>query len=188
MSAEYRQKLVNWLTSMLVLSLLILATSLYDWLEEVYSVREVGRFRDEWLYGPLGEALRGYIIFFVLLWFWHMADFFQQAPWSNPWLMRFTDHRLISVLLLLLGASLLFYRTDWLNDLGCPEVIDSPAAFAFDGCGAWTPWWKDVIFLALVLALLGLTIMKVVLVLASYVTRMRKWALSLLQSGDKVSP
>lgn len=188
MSAEYRQKLVNWLTSMLVLLTIVFANALYGWFTRLRYLVPIDEPSNIDLYLLFAGPLEGFAIYFVVLWFWHISDFIQQERWTNRWLGLLTSYRLLITLLLLIGASTLFIQSGWLDDLGCPEINNPPGVFTFDGCGAWTPWWKEMIGVVLVLSLLFSAFSKVLAVLASYTIRLSQKALSLLQSDDKVSP
>ena len=185
-SAEYRQKLVNWLTSMLVLLLITVVASLYEWLRYFTYIASAEYYNPEWFLGVIVGALGGYSIYFVFLWFWHFADFVQQMTWTNRILAWLMGYPLLVSLLLLIGASNLFVQSGWLDDLGCPQIVTPPEGPTFSGgCGSPTPWWKELIGIALVFALLFVSFSKLLVVLAFHATQLSRKALSLLQSDGK---
>lgn len=184
-SAEYRQKLVNWLTSMLVLPTIILVNWLYNWFTRVQILLPSQEDGFQLIARTMVSPAESFAYFLPILLLWHFADFLQQNEPSNRWVANLTNYRWVVWLLVLIGASTLFNQTGWLNGLGCPEV-NVPGGF--DGCGSWTPFWKLLIGAVCFLALLAAAFLKTLLMLAQRATPLRKWALSILQRGDKVNP
>ena len=77
MSAEYRQKLLNWLTSMMVLMLVQSAALAWTWvwLLRAQSQNTFGGWLPYTMAYRMGAVLEIFIVGFVLAAFWHFFDF-----------------------------------------------------------------------------------------------------------------
>ena len=171
MSPAYRRKLVDWLTSMMVLHLFVIAWALHDWYFNVVPLLSLNPDDAGLRLQSIRFAVEIYVPVFIVIAIWHGADFIQRGQIANRWLSGFAAYRVLLVVFLLWIASAFFVQSDWLNDLGCPEVRNPPGVFTLDGCGAWTPWWKELIGIFVTLALLAVAAGKAVLALASFLKR-----------------
>lgn len=167
MSAEYRRKLVNWLTSMLVLHLIVLVSLLYEWLTRTVDALALNPDSPEIWAWLLSESISAYIVYLSIFCIWHGSEFAQRGTPGSRWVQMLGSYRALIGVFCLLGLSILFNQTRWLDDLGCPEEVLPPGVFVFDGCGSWTPWWKELILLILALSFVGLTIAKMAISVAS---------------------
>ena len=172
LSAAYRRKLRHWLTSMLVLHLFVLTSGGYEWFSRTLPHLHLNSDNpDVWIW-PINQALGGYIILFILLWTWHLGDFIQRGESRIRLLRHAANYRVPLGLLCFYAAAFFFNQSSFLNDLGCP-VVD-PDVFMFDGCGSWTPFWKQLFAIIPLIPLIGLlvaTLVKLVLAIVSHFRR-----------------
>ncbi len=177
-SAEYRQKLVNWLTSMLVLHTICAALFAMDWFNRLSLILPYNEGSAWLILEAIIWNVPSFVFFFGALLIWHLADFAQPDRVMRRWFEFLGNYHLLVVVLCLVGLSALFNQSGWLNDIGCPEENFPPNAFVFDGCGSWTPFWKEAILMALTFAFVLLVLGKLILAIAYRATGLRKWALS----------
>lgn len=107
MSEAYRQKLLNWWCSMLVLLLLAISAIAARWLFYVpfmMMMTEVESVRIEWMLDPMLH----YFIWFLPLAFWHVADAFQLGQPSGRWARAIASYPAMIGSFLLLSTTLVF--------------------------------------------------------------------------------
>ncbi|PIW54851.1 MAG: hypothetical protein COW16_09085 [Sphingomonadales bacterium CG12_big_fil_rev_8_21_14_0_65_65_10] len=156
MSAEYRLKLVNWLTSMMLLMLMSSLMALHEWFTWLPKTYALNRpFSDQII--TLFGAIDFFQWMFLPVALWHFADFVEARTTK----IALAAYRNVSALVAALGIAAIFHQSLWLNDLFCPELELPPNVLMFDGCGSWTPLWKTAIFLCLFIALCALAAVKI---------------------------
>lgn len=100
MSAEYRQKLLNWFCSMALLLLICTLSLGITWRMVTLSMVYTGRTDLVDHAGSLSTGFMAYLIFFPAIAFWHLCDFLQASePHQTGGI--FTRYRGFAILLLL---------------------------------------------------------------------------------------
>ena len=156
----YRQKLLNWFTSMLLVLLISMMPTLYFWFVRLPERMSYIRGVDEFVF-PLGESLLWYASGFVPLLIWHVGDFTNNYRSSSSLVRWLNSYKLIAGLLGVLGLSMILTASRFLDDLGCPEVNLPEGVYQFDGCGSWTPEWKMWLTMSIWLVICLLALWKV---------------------------
>lgn len=162
MSAEFRTKLIHWLTSMMLLTLMSSLVALHNWFIWLPETNTVNWTLSDQII-TLYSAIDLFQWIFIPIALWHFSDFVE-APNTKSAIARY---RYIAGMIFALGIASIFHQSIWLNDLFCPEVQLPPNVLVFDGCGSWTPPWKTAIFLALYVALCGLAGIKALVTIRS---------------------
>jgi hypothetical protein len=135
----YRQKLLNWLTSMLMLLLISIIPLEYFWF---FELPRITYFYIDDIRAILEPSLTWYVVIFVPLFFWHLGDFTRNSGFSSAFARLVSGYKLLAALLVALGLFVVLQTSTFLNDFGCPEVDLPEGVYQFDGCGSWTPEWK----------------------------------------------
>jgi uncharacterized membrane protein YfhO len=166
MTDSQRQKLLNWLTSMLVLMLLTVLGLVHDWFVIIPErLRWSQSVSDHVI--VLANGLSVYMLLFIPVFLWHVSDFVQSSTSENQLVRAFASFRLFLASVILTCLASILMVSPWLNDLFCPVVELPPGVFEFDGCGSWTPWWKEVLLLACLLSLCVLVLGKITVAIRS---------------------
>jgi hypothetical protein len=140
LSEAYRQKLLNWLLSMLVL--LLMATG------GISALLLAGRFNpvvERNLSGPLmlpamaAENLFGFMLYFVPVAIWHLADLPQRRVPESGTLAILTSYRPFGGILLLGTTAFALSTSQILTTPNCPEL--EPETFGFIDCTFGPPRW-----------------------------------------------
>jgi len=102
MSAEYRQKLLNWFCSVALLLLVCTLAFAITWRMVTLNMTMIGRTDLVDHAGPLSTGFMAYFIFFPAIAFWHLCDFLQaSAPRQSGGI--FTRYRGFAILLLVVS-------------------------------------------------------------------------------------
>jgi hypothetical protein len=83
--------------------------------------------------------------------------------------MVFSRYRYLVLVLFAYALVRWFTYSTFFDDLGCPPP--GPNNFGFDGCGSWTPWWKTLMLLAVLLALYLLSLGKMAISIRTWIGR-----------------
>ncbi|WP_340588392.1 hypothetical protein [Erythrobacter alti] len=174
MSAAYRCKLRHWLMSMLVLHLFVLTFAGFQWFARALPDLPLSSENSSIWIWPINQSIEVYILLFALLWLWHLGDFIQRGESRNHALKLAASYRLPLGLLCFHDAAAFFNQSSFLNDLGCPERFPDPEFLILDGCGSWTPWWKELLATIPLIGLLVASLVKLVLAIGSRFRRLPK--------------
>lgn len=168
-----QSKLLNWLSSMLSLLLISVVLAGHFWFVVLPDrVQYIGH--EVWQYlPPLGSHLMTFAVGFGPLVVWHLGDLFQANQPRRSILKILDKYELLYGWLLAWGLVALLGQTEFLNDLGCPPVEQGPTTFGFDGCGSFTPAWKQALFLFVSLVICVICLAKLII---GVVTRIPKSA------------
>jgi hypothetical protein len=156
----YRQKLLNWFTSMLIVLLISIIPILYFWFVRLPERMSYIRGVSEFVF-PLEESLSWYATVFVPLLIWHVGDFTHKYRYSSSLANLVNGYKPLAGLLCALGLSVMLITSGFLDDLGCPELDLPEGVYQFDGCGSWTPNWKIWLTTGIWLAICLLALWKV---------------------------
>jgi len=130
MSAEYRQKLLNWLTSMMVLMLVQSAALAWTWvwLLRAQSQNTFGGWLPYTMAYRMGAVLEIFIVGFVLAAFWHFFDFLQRGDPRDMSFPRLSRYRTICQVSLLCALPIVVFAPLYLS-------VFQGSAFAGPDCG-----------------------------------------------------
>ena len=153
-------KLVNWWASVLLGLLISMTPALHSlsrqWPEDVADMGGV------FAVYRLGEWLIILAVILVPLLIWHLSDLLGSPQMKAGWLRAVTRYRVLAVLLIAFGLSVLLSVTGFLNDLGCPDVAPADGVFRFYGCGSRTPEWKLLLARGLWFSICAVALLKLV--------------------------
>ncbi len=141
MSDAYRQKLLNWFCTMLLL-LLVCALSLCLGWRIILTNAELagGDWPLDAFAGFLGEAFRPYFMFFPLLAIWHMFDFLEadsNPPRRKGW---FADYRSFLILLMVASPFAILSVVDGHILSSCYRSMDIGETGFYDSCYPSSTW------------------------------------------------
>lgn len=132
MSEAFRQKLLNWFCSMLVLLLSCSIFAILNWHSILTTTSLIGEFQQVENYVPLlGEGLAGYLMFFPFFLFWHGFDFVEkdaQPPASRSMIGRYSFFLIIKIIVIAsLIAAVVMDQNGW-NQCHSPQYFYAAAA------------------------------------------------------------
>ncbi|MEL7197383.1 MAG: hypothetical protein AAGL10_03625 [Pseudomonadota bacterium] len=155
MTDAFRQKLLNWFTSMAILLLASAIHPLHFWFFRLQDSHQFGWSDDlVRIAGPFGETLLFYPLMLPIFLIWHLSDFIQNGlPSSRKELMLTRYSSFLLVMVASMVPFTLMVMGLWQYN-SCDEL---PDAF-FHQCILEPSWWLmtpwlATIFLALVLCI-----------------------------------
>jgi hypothetical protein len=158
---DYRQRLLNWFCSILLLLLVCALTLLLAWRIITINFSFYGGPAGIDKYaGPMGVSFFAYVMYFPAIAFWHFCDFLERKQGKLPWKGWFSSYRSFLVLLLLASPIAVFAASRGVELTGCYGVFNvptptfSPGNFPLHICpGASASVFLLVIFVWPVMAL-----------------------------------
>ncbi len=171
MTDAYRQKLLDWLTSM---GMLILFTNLFmaaywffdrpDVRVRTYDMDGIASAPLDWSIidwaGPMGELLALYVPGFMVLALWHLFDLVQMRPAREYPATLFASYAPLILLFTILGMLLVLMASgEFLHTVCAKNPDGSDMIFGFDTCqtliSPWLTWPAWIAMLLLVALTLG---------------------------------
>ena len=134
MSEAYREKLMRWFTSMLLLGLGTALYTLILWFNKFLNVWGGPDWSHAYFFA---FAAVFYFSVFPPVLLWHVGDFILLKPFQNRWLRIFLKYEIMIGIIVWLSAIAIVVELGVLDDLFCPRNVQ----YGFDGCGSWTPDW-----------------------------------------------
>ena len=144
MTAAYRQKLLNWFCSVLIVcagSVLMILISFYVDTSNTLSTR-IDEDGGETI-SLFAENLIAYFIFLIPAAFWHFSDFMQKRELYNPFNRFISSYRLFIISFLAWISTFLFAATGHFTRNSCDDMPDA----YFHSCAiSFSPWLEVALF------------------------------------------
>ncbi|NRD88465.1 hypothetical protein C8024_01805 [Sphingopyxis sp. BSNA05] len=170
MTSEYRQKLLNWLTSMAILMAVTVFSLAAKWFLGLWmmtSVNTTDKFAD--IAGPMGEAFLAYPIFFLPLLVWHSFDFIQEQKPNSRWAANLSSYPPLLASIAISGIAFILISSGEFTVMHCPEPMGPE--FGFQHCFHGPATWLNFLFYMPLLISFLLCISKAIFSIRTYLKK-----------------